>query len=95
MWRLQMDEIEHRQLLERGTVSLPALRDFRQELRKGTAWQPESMRASGAGDLASWRRPGAAASEEPPVGCCCSDRPVWACSAVPFHAYTDKTMRPH
>ena len=75
---LQMDEIEHRQLLERGTVSLPALRDFRQELHKGAAWQPDSMRASGAGDLASWRRPGAAASEETPVGGCNSDLPVWA-----------------
>ena len=59
---LQMDELERGQILERGTVSLPSMHNFRQELLKA----PTFASASG-GDLATWRRPANTGSGEAPV----------------------------
>ena len=59
-----MEELERGQILERGTVSLPSMQNFRQELLKAP-----NFNSSGAGDLATWRRPGNTTSGEAPVSC--------------------------
>lgn len=66
---LQMEELEHGQILERGTVSLPTMQNFRQELLKGAPWPPTDGGRPPAqgGDLANWRRPGTVSSEDAPV----------------------------
>ena len=64
---MQMEELERGQILERGTVSLPTMHNFRQELLKAPTFSSHA-----GGDLATWRRPGATASGEAPVSCSCS-----------------------
>lgn len=61
---MQMDELERGQILERGTVSLPSMHNFRQELLKAP-----TLTSTAGGDLATWRRPGNTGSGEAPVSC--------------------------
>ena len=63
---VQMEELERGQILERGTVSLPSMHNFRQELLKAPTFSSHA-----GGDLATWRRPGTTASGEAPVSCSC------------------------
>jgi len=75
---MQMEELEHGQILERGTVSLPTMQSFRQDLLKGA---PPFVRPTG-GDLANWQRPSNVTSEDAPVSlgtpCSCCVRLIFS-----------------